>query len=274
MSNDLNPYKITFPHDWPSLDFIEKINPGSKDAHYYSINYSYLCYVALYQFAAAFCKGHKVLDAASGLGFGSYLLSQTATDVTGFEIVGEDVDFATRSYKKNNLAFIHGDATATNFAENFFSRIVSLETFEHIPPEKAVIFLNELYRVLQPGGLLIFSTPNRDVYSQISQTPDHVNELNVEKMKAILENVFPTITPYYQRKGVLQTTGKYYSAVKKDKLGIRKMAPNWLKRLIRKMAAPGLEKSTGEILKEVQVKKAEMLDEVKESVIQIWVCRK
>ncbi|MEK7604168.1 MAG: methyltransferase domain-containing protein [Patescibacteria group bacterium] len=41
--------------------------------------------------------------------------------------------------------------------DNTFDRIISLETLEHAP--KPAIFLNEIYRVLKPGGLLIMSLP-------------------------------------------------------------------------------------------------------------------
>jgi 2-polyprenyl-3-methyl-5-hydroxy-6-metoxy-1,4-benzoquinol methylase len=274
LSEYLDQHRMALPLDWPSLEFIDKINPGSTDAHFYSIQYSYLCYIALYQFAASFCKDQKVLDAASGLGFGSYLLSEIATDVTGIEIMVKDITFAKENYDRENLSFIHGDATSTVFPKNYFSRIVSLETFEHVPPEKAMFFLEELQSVLIPGGLFIFSTPNRDVYSKISNTPDHVNELNVDEMKSMLMQVFPNVQSYYQRKGALQTTGTYYSAVRNDKLGIRKLAPAWLKSKIRKVAAPNLVKSSQDILNQVRVHKADSLSDVRDSVIQLWVCQK
>ncbi len=258
---------------WPGLDFIEKIKPQNYAAHSFSSQYGYLCYIALYQFAAAFCTGKNALDAASGLGFGSYLLAFKARHVTGVEIETNVIEYAKAHYIKDNLNFILADATAMNFDDGMFDVIVSLETFEHIPPDKALPFIKELKRVLKPRGTLIISTPNHDVYSRITRTPDHVNELNVDDFRNLVSSVFQNCTPYYQRKGVLQTTGKYFSVVKKDRLKLRRFLPNWLRNSIRKAAAPQLQKQPAEILQEVQVSRANTVDEVKDAVFQIWVCR-
>jgi len=49
------------------------------------------------------------------------------------------------------------DLKKTNFANDFFDNILSLETLEHAP--EPTEFLKELYRVLKPGGQLILSLP-------------------------------------------------------------------------------------------------------------------
>jgi len=259
---------------WPGLDFIEKIKPQNYATHSFSSQYGYLCYIALYQFAASFCAGKKVLDAASGLGFGSYLLAFKAQHVTGVEIAKDVFEYAKGNYTKDNLGFVLADATSMDFEDNMFDIVVSLETFEHIPPEKALQFIKELKRVLKPLGRLMISPPNHDVYSKITSTPDHVNELNVDDFKKLISSVFQDNSPYYQRKGVLQTTGKYFSAMKKDKLKLRRFVPHWLRNRIRKVAAPQLQKQPAEILQEVQVFKAGTSDDVKDAVFQVWVCRK
>jgi len=259
---------------WPGLDFIEKIKPRNYATHSFSSQYGYLCYIALYQFAASFCVGNKVLDAASGLGFGSYLLAHKAQHVTGVEIEKDVIEYAKKNYKKENLDFILADATSMNFGNDMFDVVVSMETFEHIPPDKALQFIKELKRVLKPRGTLIISTPNHDVYSQITRTQDHVNELNVDDFRKLISSVFNNCLPYYQRKGVLQTTGKYFSVVKKDKLKLRRFVPHWLRNKIRKVAAPQLQNEPAEILKEVQVLKAATDDDVKDAVFQVWVCKK
>lgn len=260
--------------EWPDLDFIEKIKPASVASHSFSSQYGYLCYIALYKFAATFCQAKIVLDAACGLGFGSYLLAHKAAQVTGVEIVDKVINYARENYSKDNLQFIHADATSLDFADHSYDLVVSLETFEHIPREKAGKFLNELQRVLKPGGILVLSTPNHDVYSKISQTPDHVNELNVDDLESLLTQYFADCQPCYQRKGVLQTTGKYYAAVNKDRLKLRRFIPHRLGNIIRRFTAPQLQKKPVEILNEVQVHQAVNKDEVKDAVVQVWICHK
>jgi hypothetical protein len=57
----------------PSIEFIKSIKPEIRQ---YENNYIYICYIALYEFAAHYCCRKRVLDAACGLGFGSYFLTQ------------------------------------------------------------------------------------------------------------------------------------------------------------------------------------------------------
>jgi 2-polyprenyl-3-methyl-5-hydroxy-6-metoxy-1,4-benzoquinol methylase len=48
-------------------------------------------------------------------------------------------------------------ATNLTFPDNAFDTVVSTEVLEHVPePQQAI---NEMYRVLKPGGYLILSTP-------------------------------------------------------------------------------------------------------------------
>ncbi len=267
-----NLQKTPFETSPSFLRMIDEIRPGSYDAHSFKSEYSYLCYIALYQFAMEFCENKTVLDAACGLGYGSYLLAQSAEKVTGIEIIASNIEFSRQNYKKENLDYFVVDATAMDFSDGRFDVVVSIETFEHIPPEKALQFLREFKRVIRPGGTLVISTPNRNVYSQISRTPDHVNELNVDDFEALLCRVFDHCQPYYQRKGVLQTTGRYYSALKKDKLNLRRFVPRRLVEKIRRVAAPQLQQSMQETLQQVQVHKAKNKDEVKDAVVQVWVC--
>lgn len=47
----------------------------------------------------------------------------------------------------------------SEFPDNYFDRVISLETLEHVP--KPSIFMQELSRILKPGGILVMSTPPR-----------------------------------------------------------------------------------------------------------------
>lgn len=54
----------------------------------------------------------------------------------------------------NNPKYILGDATKMSFDNGAFDIIVALDVFEHIPPERRTIFIDELYRVSSMGVLL------------------------------------------------------------------------------------------------------------------------
>jgi len=58
----------------------------------------------------------------------------------------------------------------SEYPDDTFDRIVSLETLEHVPKPQA--FLSELRRILKPGGLLIMSLPPRG-----AEVPEYVYRL-------------------------------------------------------------------------------------------------
>jgi ubiquinone/menaquinone biosynthesis C-methylase UbiE len=63
-----------------------------------------------YLYASQFVAGKTVLDVASGEGFGSDLLAQTAGDVVGVDIDEASVAHASSRYVRDNLEFLHGAA--------------------------------------------------------------------------------------------------------------------------------------------------------------------
>jgi SAM-dependent methyltransferase len=53
---------------------------------------------------------------------------------------------------------VAGDATAMPFPDGFFDAVIAAEVLEHIPADQAA--LNELARVLRPGGLAAITVPS------------------------------------------------------------------------------------------------------------------
>src|SRR4051794_40427607 len=142
-----------------------------------------------YIFAMQFCSGKAVLDIASGEGYGSSLLGQVAESVHGVDLSGEAVDFASRSYGSDRIKFSRGDLRNIPHSDAMFDVIVSFESLEHVAEHES--FLEEAKRVLRPGGLLILSSPNRDVYLR-GQPPNpfHHREPNRKEFGALLERSF------------------------------------------------------------------------------------
>lgn len=72
------------------------------------------------------------------------------------------IDAATQALKratKRGLLTRHGDISKKlPFKDNFFDFIFAGEVIEHIFDTKA--FLNEIHRVLKPGGYVVITTPN------------------------------------------------------------------------------------------------------------------
>lgn len=137
-------------------------------------------HVARYRFAAPRVRGLTVLEAASGTGYGAALLAKTAATVVGVDTDRAAVEFATRRWAGDAVRFQFGDVKSLPFQSVSFDAVVSFETIEHVHDPADMVA--EVARVLRPGGKLILSTPNRDVYNWADHAYDHGNEYHFSEM--------------------------------------------------------------------------------------------
>jgi SAM-dependent methyltransferase len=152
-----------------------------------------------YFLARELCRGKVVLDVASGEGYGTALLAQTASRATGVEIDAESVLHASRAYQSANLEYLEGNATQLPLEAASVDIVVSFETLEHFLDHD--LFLREVQRVLRPGGVLVISTPDADVYSRAGTTanPFHVRELTRTEFVERLQTSFCNVSLFHQR---------------------------------------------------------------------------
>lgn len=146
-----------------------------------------------------FVKGKRVLDIASGEGYGSNLLSKYAQNVIGVDISEDAIIHAQKNYSSKNLCFQIGSVLNIPFEQQVFDVVVSFETIEHISDHRKMI--SEIKRVLKSNGLLIISTPERAVYSDQANhfNPYHEKELYEEEFVQILSEQFQFIQLGYQK---------------------------------------------------------------------------
>lgn len=153
-----------------------------------------------YQFAKNFVADKVVLDAACGEGYGSNLLAKTAKKVYGLDLDEKTVRAAQNKYGNERLNYVAGSIAELPFAENTFDVIVSYETIEHVNGELQEKFLEEIERVLKPDGLLIMSTPNKAVYTDLvkGENKFHIKEFYVEEYRNFLAKKFKNIEQFCQ----------------------------------------------------------------------------
>jgi SAM-dependent methyltransferase len=145
-------------------------------------------------------KGKKVLDIASGEGYGSFLLSQQATKVTGVDIDATSVHHAHKKYGQmaNNLTYLTGSVTHIPAENATFEMVVSFETIEHLAAQDAM--LAEVNRVMQKDGMFVVSTPEKELYRQRDpDNPFHIKELSFEEFSALLHAHFKHVLFFEQR---------------------------------------------------------------------------
>jgi 2-polyprenyl-3-methyl-5-hydroxy-6-metoxy-1,4-benzoquinol methylase len=123
----------------------------------------------------------RVLDVASGKGFGGNMMAQVAASVTCADLDQSKLDEGRTLFPRENLFFSCQDATATHFPDDCFDVVVSMETIEHM--DDVDRYLRELSRVLKPGGRAILSTPQNSI-GHIPLTPAHVHEFRLDELRA------------------------------------------------------------------------------------------
>jgi SAM-dependent methyltransferase len=140
---------------------------------------------ARYWWASRFASGRRVLDAGCGTGYGSKILVEAgATEVIGIDISAPVIEAARVTARGAELRV--GDIADLPLGDDSVDLVVCLETIEHVEaPERA---LDELARVLAPDGLLVLSSPNRDVYPP--GNPHHLREFTPDELREELRKRF------------------------------------------------------------------------------------
>jgi ubiquinone/menaquinone biosynthesis C-methylase UbiE len=153
-------------------------------------------HIARYQWAARYIRpGDAVLDAACGLGYGSYLVQSGSTARSTLGIDGSDYayDYAVENFAaiQSGLEFRCGmlPQALAAIPDHSIDVVISFETLEHI--DENVATLAEFHRILTPGGRIITSVPND--WSDASgedPNPFHVHVYTLERLCRELEQHF------------------------------------------------------------------------------------
>ena len=149
-------------------------------------------------------RGRRVLDIASGEGYGAAMLAATAARVVGIDMDPGAVRHARDTYARApNLRFVVGRCEAIPVASQSIDVVVCFETIEHL--EQQAELLDEIKRVLTPDGVLVISSPDRLSYSASTAAganPFHLKELSIPELEALLRARFRTVRLWGQRPAV------------------------------------------------------------------------
>ena len=105
----------------------------------------------------AISPGTRVLEIGSGTGALVDALRRHGADVQGVELRQELIDAAVRHFGPLPIQRVFG--TALPFRDASFDVVASFDVFEHIRDSDA--HLEEVRRVLKPGGAYVMQTPNK-----------------------------------------------------------------------------------------------------------------
>jgi ubiquinone/menaquinone biosynthesis C-methylase UbiE len=172
---------------------VERLSPDTTD--YMEILYHWQRYLV----AGRLARGKRIVDVASGQGYGADYLARSAERVCGVDLDPEAVKEARETYRRENLSFIRGSADRLPFASNTFDLATSFETIEHLPEETQRRLVEEIKRVLKPGGVLLISTPNKRRTEAFAQkNPYHLKEFYPEEFSAFLATHFQHVGCWVQ----------------------------------------------------------------------------
>jgi O-antigen biosynthesis protein len=156
-------------------------------------------HVHRYLIARELVRDKHVLDIACGEGYGSAMLARDAAHVIGVDIAADAVAHAAERYPLVNVEFRQGACEAIPLPDQSVDVVVSFETIEHVPDHQRV--LDEMRRVLRPGGLLIISTPDRREYTDVlgNRNEYHVSEMDRGEFDRLLRARFANVSLAGQR---------------------------------------------------------------------------
>lgn len=107
-------------------------------------------------FISRYARSGKTLDAGCGTGL---FLRHLPPGAVGLDINPRNLEKARKHAPQAKLVL--GDVEAMPFADASFATIIMTEILEHLPDPTTM--LQEVWRVLSPGGVVIGSTPRRMV---------------------------------------------------------------------------------------------------------------
>jgi ubiquinone/menaquinone biosynthesis C-methylase UbiE len=101
----------------------------------------------------------KLLDVGSSTGAISYSLAESFERVVGVDVDRSAMAFAVRNFKKPNLSYGLIDGTRLPFGDSVFDVATCTHIYEHCNDPQEL--LDEIHRVLKPGGVCYFTAGNR-----------------------------------------------------------------------------------------------------------------
>ena len=134
----------------------------------------------------------KVLEIGIGTGT-SYSYYPDETVVIGIDISPDMLDKARNHIESNRLknkSVVMMNGEQHQFEDNSFDTIVTFQVIEHINNDN--LFVEEIYRILRPGGKALITTPNIEM--TLTRNPWHIREYTSRQLQDLAENFFSKIT--------------------------------------------------------------------------------
>lgn len=217
-------------------------------------------------------RGQRVLDAASGTGFGSMALAREGARVVGIDLNSRVVASARRGNGHAHLTFLSMDVSALGFRDETFDLVISQDTLEHV--EDDARFVGEVHRALKERGAFVVFTPHAVLHTTRPANPYHLREYSPDSLGKLLRPFFPATRLYGRRPGprIREVEARLDQVRWLDPLGFRRLLlPVHLR---HRLAGWGLRRLGSSSLQELYPGQIEYFEGCEGSGTLIAVCRK
>ena len=154
----------------------------------------HLMHLKAYEEIGRLARGKTVLDLGCNHGYGTKELSRSATAAAGVDVSARAIEEAQRRYAASGIDFRVFDGQRLPFDDRCFDLVASCQVIEHIVDVGA--YLSEIHRVLRPGGVAVFTTPNAAIRLDAGATPwnrFHVREYTGDDLLRALQGQFAQV---------------------------------------------------------------------------------
>jgi SAM-dependent methyltransferase len=212
----------------------------------------------------------RVLDVASGEGYGSGMLAANGATVVGVDLDRVVVSRARGAYP--GAHFFRMDAVRLGFRAETFDLVISQDTLEHIEDDAG--FVAEVERVLARDGVLVLFTPHARVHTGTPANPYHVREYSAESLQALLGMRFGSVRLFGRRPAArMRGAERGLDAVRRwDLLGLRRLVVP--PKVRHRLGSWILRRQGGAALETLSTADVEYCEGVADSGTLVAVCRK
>jgi 2-polyprenyl-3-methyl-5-hydroxy-6-metoxy-1,4-benzoquinol methylase len=186
-----------------------------------------------YVLTQAFLTGREnLLEVGCGEGRGVDLLLPRVAQFTAVDKLTQAIETLSRRYPAARF-MAHSFPPLDVLEANAYDVVVSFQVIEHIQNDR--FFLEEIYRVLKPGGLALLTTPNR--MKTLTRNPWHVREYLADELRALAAGVFDAVEVkgitgnekvmmyYHRNKAAVERLTRW------DVLNLQHRLPAWMLKL-------------------------------------------
>jgi len=167
---------------------------GYFQSYYSDRNYAH--YAQLLSMIIRHGSPGPILDLGSGAGFLVEVASRWGVPIVGLEASADGIDL-TRARLPSATVVCSDLRFPLPFSEGTFATVVLNQVIEHLEGDIQARTIREANRVLQPGGMILVTSPSAYNRKERFSDPTHLQLLTPRQLRTLLSlNGFRNIMPF------------------------------------------------------------------------------